>query len=123
MVTERVQVMATRPGTGAEQSLGGTVAGEEEVLDAFHVRHVQRWRIGTPYTAVIEDVAALMRTPRAAQGTLLRLRPHWRGRRRRRPGRQASGAPARMGDCFAPLGVTFTAGFCQRGAAQGFYEP
>ena len=31
--------------------------------DAYMVRHTQRWRLGTPYTAVIDDVAELMRRP------------------------------------------------------------
>lgn len=33
------------------------------VLDEHHVRHIQRWALGTPYPAVVDDVAALMTEP------------------------------------------------------------
>lgn len=35
----------------------------DRVEDVFMVGHTQRWRLGTPYTAMIEDVAELLRRP------------------------------------------------------------
>lgn len=33
---------------------------EREVVDTYHVRHIRRWSLGTPYTDIVSDVAAFM---------------------------------------------------------------
>ncbi|HJW75021.1 MAG TPA: hypothetical protein VJ787_05045 [Thermoleophilia bacterium] len=99
----------------------------DHVEDAYQVRHVQRWRLGTPYTAVIDDVAELMRRPdlddsllvfdRSGVGGAVADLVHkvWREGGMWRGGECPFGSHGRM-----PQGITFTAGFAAYGAAQGY---
>ena len=101
----------------------------DRVEDVFMVRHTQRWRLGTPYTAVIEDVAELMRRPQM-DGSLLvfdrtgvggavadLVMKMWREGRMWRGGEAPYGAAG-----YTPLGLTLTAGFAAEGAAEGSLE-
>lgn len=40
-----------------------TVAARDVVVDHHFVRHIQRWEIGTSYTAIVEDVVGIMAVP------------------------------------------------------------
>lgn len=40
------------------------------VVDEHHVRLIRRWSLGTPYTTVVDDVAAMMRAPELEYGLL-----------------------------------------------------
>ena len=97
---------------------------DPEVEDAYMVRHTQRWRLGTPYTAVIDDVAELMRRPDLDQSLLVFDRSGVGGAvadlvaKAWRDGRLAcSGERGTYGT--APRGLTFTAGFAASGGAEG----
>ncbi|RBY94084.1 hypothetical protein DQ244_01605 [Blastococcus sp. TBT05-19] len=41
-----------------------------ELVAEWHVRHLQRWQIGTPYHSVVEDVGALMGSDALADAVL-----------------------------------------------------
>ena len=117
VVAEGVQIW--HPGPRDHLETFEQKTGHEE--DAYHVRHVQRWKIGTPYTVVVEDVVELLRTPELCEDTMLVFD---------RTG--VGGAVADLifqswmrGDLlstFPPLGITFTAGFSQHGGGQGFND-
>ncbi len=68
VVTERVQVVCPVPAeweSFEEPTLPDdayTCEGRD-VHDEFHVRHVQRWSLGTPYPVIVDQVAELMQTP------------------------------------------------------------
>lgn len=63
-MVERVLVLP--PGVHADSYEAAHAATVEEV----RVRHLQRWALGTPYHAVVEDVCALMRTPELSEALL-----------------------------------------------------
>ncbi len=68
-VVERVQVFPVGESPGI-QSIGGPPPqqvvwsewGRGGGRDELHVRHLQRWPLGTAYDVIVDDVAALMRT-------------------------------------------------------------
>lgn len=69
-VVERV--LALPPGMGSEhysRREGGPAAAM--LTPELRVRHLQRWDLGTPYPAVVADVAALMHTDQLAQSWLV----------------------------------------------------
>lgn len=69
-VVERVQVLPTGIGTvHYHRREGGPT--EPELRQELRVRHLQRWDLGTPYPAVVADVAALMHTPQLEQSWLV----------------------------------------------------
>jgi len=98
----------------------------QEVEDTYMVRHTQRWRLGTPYTAVIDDVAELMCRPDLDESLLLFDRTGvggavadlvakaWRDGRLSRAGESGTYGTY-------PRGITFTAGFAAHGAAEGHH--
>ena len=97
-----------------------------EVEDVYMVRHTQRWRLGTPYTAVIDDVAELMRRPDLDSSLLVFDRTDVGGAvadlvdKVWREGRMWRGErPYGSAGC-TPRGITFTAGFAAHGAAEGY---
>ena len=113
VVAERVQIFE---GRSSEDDFGAGYHLE----DTYHVRHIQRWELGTPYDCVTGDVGELMQAP-DLRGALLTLDKTGVG-----------GAVAdlfmkayRRGELgrFWPLGVTLTAGFSQRGGARGYGNP
>lgn len=82
---------------------------ERMVYDTYHVRHIQRWPLGTPYGSVVDDVAELMRTPEFRGHAVLLF--------------DATGVGGAVGDMFdkayragrmgqhRPRAVTLTGGF------------
>jgi len=83
----------------------------------FHVRHVQRWKRGTPYTNVVEDTAALMRSPEMQSWPMLVFDATGVGGAVADLIHQAY-RRGDLGECqFCPLGITFTAGYSPGGAA------
>ncbi len=105
VVTERVQVIVSPqavPDAAYE-------VDERLVVDTYHVRHIQRWPLGTPYGAVVDDVADLMRTPEFRRRAVLLF--------------DATGVGGAVGDMFSkahradrmgdyrPRSVTLTGGF------------
>ena len=113
IVAERVQVLI---GRGEDVTFDPDV----RVADTYHVRGIQRWELGTPYDAVVADVADLFQQPDMRRAQLVLDRTG------------VGGAVAdmfttawqldKLGDC-RPLPVTLTAGFSQRGGAQGWGGP
>lgn len=91
------------------------------VQDAYQVRHLQRWRLGTPPTSVVEDIAELMGRPELEESLLVFDRTGIGGVyadlffREWREGRLGSTRAA-----LYPQGVTFVAGFALHGAAEGY---
>ena len=61
VVAERVHVIV--PPSEDVLPLDAYAYEGHNVVDEYHVRHVQTWRLGTPYDAVVDDVATLMQTP------------------------------------------------------------
>jgi len=123
VVTERVHRFV--PGPTAEGSFNAR-RGDEAWEDAYTVRHTQRWRLGTPYTAVIDDVAELMRRPDLDSSLLVFDRTDVGGAvadlvdKVWREGRMWRGErPYGSAGC-TPRGITFTAGFAAHGAAEGY---
>lgn len=97
---------------------------DPRVEDVYMLRHTQRWRLGTPYIAVIDDVAELMRRP-DLDGSLLvfdrsgvggavadLVQREWRDGRLSRL--REAGSYGTM-----PQGITFVAGFAANGGAEG----
>lgn len=44
---------------------------QEHLLEERHVRHLRRWELGTTYPSVVEDVAAMMRSPALREAVLV----------------------------------------------------
>ncbi len=63
VVTERVQQLVDSTPLGFRPPDHAYWYMERCVFDTYHVRHVQRWPLGTPYGTVVDDAAELMRTP------------------------------------------------------------
>ncbi|NLE22084.1 MAG: hypothetical protein GX624_04810 [Actinobacteria bacterium] len=63
VVTERVQQLVDSSGLGFRPPDHAYLCDERVVVDTYHVRHIQRWPLGTPYGTVVDDTAELMRTP------------------------------------------------------------
>lgn len=116
VVAERVQFIAD--GRPSDYTFG---EDPPRVADAFHVRHIQRFELGTPYDAVVDAVGELLSTPELREDAVLVFD---------RTG--VGGAVAdlfnaayrrgKLGRCFWPLGVTLTAGFAPRGAVAGTWS-
>ncbi len=105
-VVERVQVLP------AGLSLGHWERHEDdhqylELVEEVRVRHLQRWELGTPYPAIVADVASLMTSPQ--------LRGAWLTFDRSGVGRgvgdllKQAYMAGRMGDNW-PTGTTITGG-------------
>jgi len=114
VVAERVLIFEGLP---SEQ----TFSDPTPPVDTYHVRHVQRFELGTPYDTVVDSVGELLSTPELRDHGLLVF------------DRTGVGGPiadmfaqawqgGRLGRCFHPLGITLTAGFSKRGAAHGYYD-
>jgi len=115
VVAERVQVMVGRP---RETSFDDDAGYRPE--DAYHVRHIQRFELGTPYPSVVDAVSELIQSPELRGETLLVF--------------DRTGVGGAISDLFMqaylrgvlgpdwPLGVTLTAGFSRRGGAAGGYS-
>lgn len=58
IVTERVQVVCGELSPDDAYWYQG-----RRVFDEHHVRHIQRWELGTPYPVVVDNVAELLQTP------------------------------------------------------------
>ena len=118
VVTERVhQVANPRPP-------GETFEDDEPTWqDAYHVRHTQRWRLGTPYPSVIAEVVELLQRPELAEALLVFDRSGVGGAvadlidREWREGRLGG-----LDGTHLPVGLTFTAGFAPRRGAEGFLD-
>jgi hypothetical protein len=92
-----------------------------ELLDAYQVRHIVRFELGTPYDAVVGEVARLMTTDQLREESLLVFD---------RTG--VGGAVAdlfqtayqrgELGPCQWPLGITLTGGFGRHAGASGYYQ-
>jgi len=63
IVTERVQQLIDSSALGFRPPDHAYWTDERCVVDTYHVRHIQRWPLGTPYSTVTDDTAELMRTP------------------------------------------------------------
>lgn len=61
VVAERVHVIV--PPSEDIPPLDAYTYGDRDVVDEYHVRFVQTWKLGTPYDVVVDDVAELMQTP------------------------------------------------------------
>ncbi len=91
------------------------------LIDTYHVRGITRFELGTPYDAVVDAVSDLMSSPDLRDDAVLVFD---------RTG--VGGAVAdlfnaayrlgRLGRCFWPLGLTLTAGFSEKGGAQGYWS-
>jgi hypothetical protein len=113
VIAERISI--TRPAPLRESDGKGYTP-----LDAYQVRHIVRFELGTPYDAVVDEVARLMVTEQLREESLLVFD---------RTG--VGGAVAdlfktayqrgQLGRCQWPLGVTLTAGFSRRASEHGFY--
>jgi hypothetical protein len=90
---------------------------ERLVVDEYHVRHLQRWALGTPYDVVVEQVAELMRAPDLRGRAVLALDKTGVG-----TGVadmfHAAHRQGRLGD-LPPRAFTLTAGFSAKGGAGG----
>src|SRR5680860_1377840 len=64
VVAERVLIFEGLP---SEQ----TFSGPTPSVDTYHVRHVQRFELGTPYDAVVDSVGELLSTPELRDHGLL----------------------------------------------------
>ncbi len=114
VIAERIHI--TRPAPLRESSGKGY-----DVLDAYQVRYIVRFELGTPYDAVVDEVARLMTTVQLKGESLLVFD---------RTG--VGGAVADLfksaytrgdlGPCQWPLGVTLTAGFGRSAAEAGYYQ-
>lgn len=118
VICERVHELAN-PGHTRESSFDGAGPAWQ---DAYQVRHTQRWRLGTPYTAVIDEVAELMRRPELADSLLVFDRTGVGGavadlvQREFREGRLGLTTHG-----CKPIGLTFVAGFAAERGAQGYF--
>jgi hypothetical protein len=63
VVTERVQQLVDSSALGFQPPDAAYPYDERWVFDTYHVRHIQRWPLGTPYGSVVDDAAELLRTP------------------------------------------------------------
>lgn len=133
VIAERVQVLYPRPtsvsGFPERDDLGDPLpeglpddayrTDDRWVVDEYHVRHIQRWELGTPYPVVVDAVADLM------AASVFRRRAHLVI--------DATGVGAAVCDMFTqayrgghlgdlwPQRVTLTAGFSHDGRVHGRY--
>lgn len=111
-VVERVQVLP--PGLGLGHWERHTDDHQfVELVEEVRVVHLQRWQLGTPYHAVVEDVCRLMETPQLADA-LLQVDATGVGRGVMDMFRQAF-VDGRMG-AWPPQPVTITAGEASHGS-------
>lgn len=87
--------------------------------EAYFIRHIQRFELGTPYPTVVDTVSELIQTSELRGNTLLVF--------------DRTGVGGAVADLFReayqrhklgphwPLGVNLTGGFSHRGAARGSY--
>lgn len=81
---------------------------QQHLVEEKHVRHLQRWELGTPYPSIVEDVAVFMRSPQMRAGGLLYVDGTGVGRAVMDMFSQAH-RQAAMGR-YWPIGVTVTGG-------------
>jgi hypothetical protein len=114
VIAERVRI--TRPAPLRETNGKGY-----EPLDAYQVRHIVRFELGTPYDAVVDEVARLMTTEQLRGESLLVFDRTGVG------GAvadlfQAAYMHGELGRCQWPLGITLTAGFGRGAGESGYYQ-
>ena len=109
VVCERVQQLVDSSALGFRPPDHAYLCDERVVVDTFHVRHVQRWPLGTPYGSVVDDTAELACTPELRGHAVLVF--------------DATGVGGAVGDMFTkayragrmgrhrPRAVTLTGGF------------
>lgn len=102
IVAERVLLPDHTP---PERAFADDIA---DPVDEYHVRHIQRWQLGTPYDVVVEQVAELLQEPELRKALLVADRTGVGGAVFDLF-RSAYGE-GRLGDVW-PRGVTLTAGF------------
>lgn len=114
VVAERVLFME---GRSREEGFEDDSGYQEQSL--YHVRHIQRFELGTPYTSVVDHVADLMQSPTLNSDTVLAF--------------DRTGVGGAVADLFNqayirgrlgrhwPIGITLTAGFSRSGGAAGGY--
>jgi len=117
VVAERVQFAPD--GRSAEKSFNDDAG--PLLVDAYHVRHITRFELGTPYDAVVDAVSDLMSTRDLREDVMLVF------------DKTGIGGPVadlfnaayrqgRLGRCFWPLGVTLTAGYSRNGGPHGYWQ-
>jgi len=114
VIAEHVQFMV--PGRLRDECFDDT--GGPRIEEAHHIRHIQRFELGTPYDAVVDAVGELMSTPELRSDAVLVFDRTGVG------GAVADLIDAayrrgELGRCYWPLGVTLTAGFAQHGGKGG----
>jgi hypothetical protein len=131
VITERVQVLVITPPhyeSFSEQDdwEPGPIPDDayrvegRVVFDEYHVRHIQRWQLGTPYPAVVDDVSRLMLEPVFRRRAHLVIDSTGVGGAVADMFTQAFKA-GRLGDLW-PQRVTLTAGFSNDGQRHGHYS-
>lgn len=112
VIAERVHVIEGRSSEDCFERDAG-----RHVMNSYHLRHIQRFELGTPYTSVVDAVGELLRSPELLGHAVLLF--------------DRTGVGGAVADLFTqaymrghlgaewPLGVTLTAGFSKRGGIVG----